>query len=149
MFIDKVYVSKNKREVSVKILKILLLYLLTLYIDKGIKIFKLRSDWSYGNKIDKNNFETCLSCYYEKLGFSVYEDEFQEIPIKPYVDFYKTKLHSKYKNSKMCLLCDCQRFLKVNKYNNLDFTKIKPDMNSSVLNLMRSLKNALKDMNCL
>lgn len=78
-------ISDNKRGIIVKPLKVILLYLITLYIEKGVKNFTLKADPTYGkNKTDKkrDKKETCLGCYYETLGFTPKDDEYQDIPIQ-------------------------------------------------------------------
>jgi hypothetical protein len=154
LFIDKAKISKNKRGISVKLLKVVLLYLIALYIDKGVKHFTLRADPTYGDddkdeEREKNKKETCLACYYEIMGFSPDDDEYQSIPIQPYLDACINNLPRNYKNSKMCLLCECQNRIKDGKFRvDLDFKKLKVDMNASISDLIKSLKSVLKDMSC-
>jgi hypothetical protein len=84
------------------------------------------------------------------LGFTPDDDEYQSIAIQPYIDACMNKLPKNYKNSKMCLLCDCQDRIVSGKFRvDLDFKKLKVDMNVTISDLVKSLQSALKEMNCI
>lgn len=150
LFIDRANISDNKRGIIVKPLKVILLYLMALYIDKGVKHFTLRADYTYGKKDkedEKEKKETCLACYYEMIGFRL--ENYESIAIKPYIDVCVSKLPKYYKKSDMCILCECQKHMAKGKFKvDLDFQNLKVDMNASISDLIKSLKNALKEMDC-
>jgi len=151
LFIDRAKISEDKRGIIVKPLKVILLYLISLYIDKGVKYFTLRADHTYGNDNEdekqKYKKESCLGCYYEILGFKV--KDYESIFIKPYIDMCTSNLPKNYKNSEMCKLCECQKSIDKGNFKlELDFKKLKVDMIASISDLIKSLKSALKEMNC-
>lgn len=94
LMIETVDISKNKRKIPLKLFKILLLYLISLYIDKGAKHITLYADSSYGQKDNNSKYEgneLRLACYYESLGFKPVKEE----EINKYVNLCIEKMNKK------------------------------------------------------
>lgn len=155
--IESVKITRHKKNIynnnfNVKFMEVLFLYLLTLYIDKGASCVKLNADPTYGQDVKENKGrESCLMCYYEKLGFKPNIDQNQKYYIKKYVNLCKK--YNIYPNDEklsiFCSLCDCQ------KKNLLDdlgfklvFDELKVEMSRLIPNLANALKDALKEMKC-
>ena len=144
--IETVDISKNKRKIPLKLFKILLLYLISLYIDKGAKQITLYADSSYGQKNNNSKYEgneLRLACYYESLGFKpVKEDE-----INKYVNLCIEKMNKKdYENLiSTCILSNCQK-QKIDIGIRFNFLKVK--MSTIIPNILNYIGDILEDMNC-
>lgn len=149
LLIDNVYSSQNKNGINVSILKIFLIYLLSLYTEKVEKVI-LTAVSSYGNGKEKGQ-ETCLACYYQKLGFKPIDDIEEMQKLEEYC-LGKLKEHNKeYRQPySICILCDCQREYKNNKedirLDGFDFTKFNVRMDIMIPELKIELKKAYEDI---
>ena len=148
LFIENVYVSENKNG-SLGFLKIFLLYLLSLYTQK-VKKVSLTAVPSYGNGKEKGE-ETCLACYYQKLGFKPIDDIEDMKKLEDYCLGKLKEFNREYQQSySICILCDCQREYKKKtgdiRLDGFDFTKFNVRMDILVPELQRELKKAYKDI---
>lgn len=138
LFITDIHIKQNKHKVPIKLLKIFLLYLLSMHSDK-VKYVKLMAD---PYSLLGVGTEFCLSCYYQKLGF---EPDFTN-----YIEECLRVLDSEYKKlPSLCLLCECQKSIKSKKIkiNNFgNFTNLKISMKALLPNLKKALKDAYMEI---
>ena len=107
MFIEEIRISKNKHSVSVKLLKVFLLYLFARYSNRVEYVRLIASPESYED-IRGTEQGYCLSCYYQTLGFEPIEEDIKKL--SSMIDKCIDKLGINYKNKySLCVLCDCQR----------------------------------------
>ena len=104
LFIKKICIKQNKHNVPIKLLKVFLLYLLSMYSDRA-KYVKLIADPYACDSLLGVGKEFCLSCYYQSLGFELEDQDFTT-----YIKKCLCKLDpSDKKLSSLCLLCKCQK----------------------------------------
>ena len=149
LLVDNVYSSENKNGINVNVLKIFLLYLLSLYTEKVEKV-SLTAVPSYGNGKEKGE-ETCLACYYQKLGFKPIDDIEDMRKLEDYCSSKLKENNREYQQPySICILCDCQREYKKRKgdirLDGFDFSKFNVRMDIMIPELQRELKKAYQDI---
>lgn len=137
LHVDWIYIKKSKPELSVKLSKVLFLYLLASY-SHFIKTITLTS--SAGIDPTKAGTEYCLPCFYQKLGFEPVDHKMVDRCLKKL-----KKINTEYeKLTSMCILCECQKY-------KLDFTKVDlsdlhVDMKALLPNLVKMLKDSYREI---
>lgn len=107
MFIEEIRISKNKHGVSVKLLKVFLLYLFARYSNR-VEYVRLIASPEFYEDVRGTEQGYCLSCYYQTLGFEPIEEDIKKL--SSMIDKCIDKLGIDYKNKySLCVLCDCQR----------------------------------------
>lgn len=149
LLVDNVYSSENKNGINVNVLKIFLLYLLSLYTEKVEKV-SLTAVPSYGNGKEKGE-ETCLACYYQKLGFKPIDDIEDMRKLEDYcISKLKENNRDYQQPYSICILCDCQREYKKRKedirLDGFDFSKFNVRMDIMIPELQRELKKSYQDI---
>ncbi len=164
LFINSIEIKKEKANIPIKLMNVLLLYLISLYSDKGLKEIGLNADSSYEYKnikdYDEKELENkrkgkeyCLPCYYEKMGFSYVKDNFNK-EIYKLQEACKKKLRN-YKNyyeykdfTPSYLICTCQKYMLQNEFqiNGLKFDSLKIKMKAIFPHLLKELKEVLKEL---
>jgi hypothetical protein len=141
MFIEEIRISKNKHGVSVKLLKVFLLYLFARYSNRVEYVRLIASPESYED-IRGTEQGYCLSCYYQTLGFEPIEEDIKKL--SSMIDKCIDKLGINYKNKySLCVLCDCQRQINKDEIKLAGF-RISA-MQIRMKRLLPHLKEALKD----
>lgn len=133
--ISWVRINKKKPATTVKLSKILFLYLLSRYSD-SLDTASLTS--SHGNDITKAGTEFCLLCFYQKLGFEPMNYETVRL-VKKCKKKLKKIIDNCEEFSSMCLLCQCQR-------HDINFTEEMEQKFSSLRVDMKALVPVMKDM---
>ena len=152
LMIETVNIDVNKRGIPIKLFKVFLLYLISLYIDKGATLVTLIADSSYGydEKMSKGR-ELRLACYYQELGFKPIKNR----ELDMYINICKRKLTENHKSSyyenmlSTCLLYECQKQILLGNFNiNARFEILKVSMSRMIPKLLNLLKDTIKNMNC-
>lgn len=144
LFIKKICIKQIKHNVPIKLLKVFLLYLLSMYSDSA-RYVKLIADPYACDSLIGVGREFCLSCYYQQLGF-----EPEDVDFTKYIEQCLVELDPKYKKlSSMCLLCKCQEKIKSKEISIEDFgnfKNVKVSMKALIPKLKKALKSAYKEI---
>jgi hypothetical protein len=144
LFINKIRIKKNKHNVPIKLLKIFLLYLLSMYNDKTEYVMLMADPYAFDNVMGIGT-ELCLSCYYQKLGF-----EPENVDLTNYIEKCLRVMDPSYKKlQSLCLLCECQKHIKSKKIKINDFgnfTNLKVSMKALLPNLRKALKDSYDEI---
>jgi hypothetical protein len=138
LFIENIEIKDNN--VPIKLTKIFLLYLLSLYSDR-VKYVKLVS--SPPDKY-KRNRDFCLTCYYQQLGFLPEQDDDERYQrLDKIIKECKSRLSkNEYKNLlSMCILCKCQDDIIAKRLKNFKINDLQVDMKALIPNIKLALKN--------
>lgn len=130
-----VYIKKDRDFGSVKLLKVLLLYLIRLYEEEADTIFLTAQP---SKDLSRVGTEFCLPCYYQKLGFVPVDKK--DINKVEKCKKYLSKIDKNFKNdNEYCILCECQ--VPISKYINVndDLSRFYVDMRT----IMKTMKENL------
>lgn len=136
IYVPNVPKTKNKPNIPVKFVKILLAYLLTTY-SRHIETSTLSAKPGTYRK----GREFCLLCIYQELGFEPYE-----LKAKQKIENYLKKCNIQSKRLDTCILCICQK--ETDKLEKIDLSLLYLDMVASLPKLKRVVKELSDEIDC-
>jgi hypothetical protein len=126
--------GKDKLEISIKLTKIFLLYLLSKYQNK----FKTASLTANPGSF-KVGTEFCLLCFYQRLGFEPVNYEAKEM-IESCLEQLEKINPNCYNKPSMCILCECQKY-KI-KFTDKNISHLQVDMKALKIKMLEVLEEA-------
>ena len=136
IYVPNVPKTKNKPNIPVKFVKILLAYLLTTY-SRHIETSTLSAKPGTYRK----GREFCLLCIYQELGFEPYE-----LKAKQKIENYLKKCNIQSNRLDACILCICQK--ETDKLEKIDLSLLYVDMAASLPKLKRVVKELSDEIDC-
>lgn len=136
LHINSIYVPKTKHKpnIPVKFVKILLVYLLSIYSHHIETSTLTAKPGSY-----RKGREFCLLCIYQELGFEPYE-------LKAKHNYLKKCNIPSSKRLDTCILCICQK--ETDKLEKIDLSLLYADMKASLPKLKRVVKELSDEIEC-
>jgi hypothetical protein len=132
--------SHKPKNTTIKLTRVLLLYLLALYSEDIYSITLV----STPNDSSKKGTEFCLACFYQELGFEPVNFESKEMIKK--CSYYLSKYDKD--DKEMCILCRCQQYSKLKNIKilpNVELLQI--DMKAMLPRLKKLLKETNHEIN--